>query len=102
MKKTILIIILLIGLYSSRNMLNPKTYILSSLEIDKNITRQEYLGNGLGKVYRNRFGVVYFNNIYPRLAKFESNLFSGFGNVFFYMPLVGFLIYLGFEKYAEK
>ncbi len=102
MKKIILIIILLIGLYSSRNMLNPKTYMLSPLEIDKNITRQEYLGNGLGKIYKNRFGIVYFNNIYPRLAKFESNLFSGFGNVLFYIPLIVFLIYFGSKKKYEK
>lgn len=102
MKKTILIIILLIGLYSSRNMLNPKTYMLSPLEIDKNITRQEYLGNGLGKIYRNRFGVAYFNNIYPRLAKFESNLFSGFGNALFYIPLFVLLIYFGSRKNYEK
>lgn len=98
MKKIILIVILLIGLYSSRHLLNPKAYQLSPLEIDRNITRQEYLGNGLGKIYKNRFGVFYFSNMYPKLTKFETNLFTGFGYAFFYMPLIGFLIYFGSKK----
>lgn len=102
MKKIILIIILLIGVYSSRHLLNPKTYILSPLEIDKNITRQEYLGNSLGKIYRNRFGVFYFKEVYPKFVKFESNLFSGFKSPFFYMLLFGFLTHRGWKKYYEN
>ena len=101
MKKIIFIFILLTGIYSSRHLLSPKTYQLYPLEIDRNITRQEYLGNGLGKIYKNRFGVLYFSNIYPKTTKFESNLFSGFGNAIFYVPLIGFLIYFGSKKYEK-
>lgn len=102
MKKIILIFILLTGIYSSWHLLSPKTYLLSPLEIDKNITRQEYLGNGLGKIYKNRYGVFFFKEAYPKLMKFELNLFSGFGNVIFYMPFFIFLIYSGWKKYDEK
>lgn len=98
MKKIILICILLIGVYSSRHLLSSKTYRLSPLEVDKNITRQEYLGNSLGKIYKNRYGVFFFKEVSPRFVKFESNLFSIFDKPFIYMPILILIIYVGFKK----
>lgn len=95
MKKIILIIILLTILFSFK-------YNFSALEIDRNVTRQEYFGNGLGKIYKNRFGVYFFTKVYPRFMKFESSLFSKFESVFIYMPIFGLLIYLGSKQKYEK
>lgn len=79
MKNFFLIFLFVTLLFSLKSSFNPKTYKFSALEIDKNVTRQQYLGEGLGKIYKNRFGVNFFNNIYPRLQKFEFNFFSNLG-----------------------
>ena len=79
-----------------------KTNHFSALEIDKNITRQEYLGNGLGRIYKNRIGVYYFTNVYPRFVKIEQNFFLMFNKPLIYIPVFGSLVYLGWKKYAKN
>ena len=74
----------------------------SALEIDKNITRQEYLGNGLGIIYKNRYGVVFFKDVYPRFIKLETNFFEFFQSPIIYMSLFGLLIYFGLKNKYEK
>lgn len=102
MKKIISIILFILIAFSLKSIFDRDIYIPSSLEADKTFTRQEYLGEGLGKIYKNRFGVIYFNKIYPILMKFESNFFSDLGNDFVFVPLFGSLLYLGFKKFNEK
>lgn len=74
----------------------------SPLEIDKNITRQEYLGNGLGRIYGNRIGVYYFTNVYPRFVKVEQNFFRLFGNPLIYIVIFISLVYFGWKKYGKN
>lgn len=95
MIKKIILIIVLLTIFSSFK------YNFSALEIDRNITRQEYLGNGLGKIYKNRIGVYFFTKVYPRFMKFESSLFSKFESVFIYMPIFGLLTFLGWRKHEK-
>ena len=70
----------------------------SALEIDKNITRQQYLGDDLGKLYKNRYGVTFFSEVYPKYIKVESISFSLFENVYIYIPLYCLLIYFGYKR----
>lgn len=100
MRILILIALFFMVIFSLRNVFDPNLYVPSRLEADRTFTRQEYLGEGLGKIYKNRFGVVYFNKIYPSLMKFESNFFSGLDDGLIFMPLFGFLLYLGFKKFS--
>ena len=102
MKKLILLFLVVLIIFSLRNIVNSDVYKPSSLDIGTTFVRQQYLGEGLGKIYKNRFGLAYFNDIYPVLIKFESNFFSDLGNAWFFLPLFGFLIYLGFDKFNEK
>lgn len=102
MRKYILLVYFVLTLFLLLNILNPKKYLLSGLEADRNFTRQEYLGDNLGKVYKNRFGVVFFNKIYPKFIKLESNFFSDLGNIFVFVPLFGILLYAGLKKFNEK
>lgn len=96
------IILIVLIVVSFKNLIDPNIYTPSSLEADMTFTRQEYLGNGLGKIYKNRFGVTFFNKVYPVLMKFESNLFSDLGNGFVFVPLFGYLVYSGLKKFNEK
>jgi len=74
----------------------------SALEIDRNITRQQYFGEGLGKIYGNRFGIYYFSKVYPRIIKLETNFFEFFQSPIIYMSLFVLLVYFGLKKKYEK
>jgi|SRR3989344_9395339 len=89
--KVIISIFIVIAILSLR-------FNFSALEIDKNATRQEYFGDGLGRIYKNRIGVTFFSKIYPRLIKFESNFFSYFNDEYIYVPLFASLVYLGYKQ----
>lgn len=102
MKVSFSIIVFVAIIFLFRNTFDPNTYKFSALEIDRNITRQQYLGEGLGKIYKNRYGVYYFTNFYPRFMKFESNFFSNLSSGLFYMPLYGLVLYKGLKKLNEK
>lgn len=79
-----------------------KSNNFSALEIDRNITRQQYLGQGLGRIYGNRLGIYFFKTVYPRATKLEINLFTIFGNIYLYTPLFIGLGYFGWKKHAKK
>ena len=94
--KNIFLILIFISLVLT--VINYKANKFSALEIDKNFTRQEYLGNGLGKIYKNRYGVVFFKDIYPKLVKLESSFFNNFKSPLVYLPIFILLIYLGHKQ----
>ncbi len=88
--------------FSFRNIFDPNIYVPTPLEVDRTITRQEYLGEGLEKIYKNRFGVIYFNKIYPAQMKFNSVFFGDLGSAFVFLPLYMSLFYFGFKKFNEE
>lgn len=94
----ILLLLLIVGFSLSSNISNR----FSALEIDKNTTRQEYLGNGLGKLYKNRIGVYYFTKIYPKFFKIEQNFFLLFNSPLIYMTIFGSTAYFGWKNKYEK
>lgn len=68
---------------------------LSALEKDTLISRQDHFGRELGKLYQNRFGVIYFGEVRPILVKFNGNLFSHLDfNLFFNLKNAVSLIFL--------
>ena len=99
MKKVILPVLFILVLFVFRNIFNPSVYLPTPLEVDRTVTRQEYLGDGLGKIYKNRFGVTFFNKIYPTQMKFESIFFADLGSGFVFIPLFGSLLYFGYKKF---
>jgi nitrogenase molybdenum-iron protein alpha/beta subunit len=80
--------------------LDLSSYKQSTLEADRNITRQEYYGSELGKIYKNRFGLAYLNKIYPVGTKIESVFFSSIDSAAFYFSLFSFLIFIGYKKHS--
>ena len=78
---------------------SPESYRLTRIESDKLITRQEYYGEDLGKIYKNRFGVIYFNKVYPSLTKFESVFFSSLDKPFVFLTLYGLLAFPGYKRF---
>lgn len=102
MKNIFLVFLFIVFIFSFRNTFDSKTYSFSALEIDRNITRQQYLGTGLEKIYKNRFGIAYFNNFYPKFQKFETNLFSNLGSSFIFVPFYVVIMYVGFKQNNEK
>lgn len=102
MTKIIFFISLIIVIIFIKNIFNVKENHFSALEVDRNLTRQEYLGNSLGKFYGNRFGVIYFKNIYPRIMKIEGNIFRDLGKIYVYLPIFLLLICVGYIKHNDK
>jgi hypothetical protein len=81
---------------------NPDAYRLSELETYKVFSRSQYFGEGLGNIYKNRFGLFYFDKVYPLGAKFQTVFFSSLNPVLIFLPLYGFLIIWGNEKNKVK
>ncbi len=100
--KKIIIIFVLFTLLFSKQIFSTESYKYSRLEVDKNLHRRKYLGEGLGIIYKNKFGLGLFNYIYPGLMKTESVLFSGLDNPILFVTLYGTLIYFGLKKQDEK
>lgn len=101
MKKYYFITVTAIVLVGFALLVNKSNHF-SALEIDKNITRQEYLGSGLGRIYGNRIGVYYFTNVYPKFVKVEQGFFFLFNNPFVYMTIFGSIAYFGWRKNEEN
>lgn len=97
MKKVFLIVVFLFLIFVFKGGMNKASYKYSALEIDKQLTRQQYYGD-LGKIYKNRFGVFGFTKIYPAIAKFENVFYSGLDNPYIYISLYGILFYWGIRK----
>ena len=102
MKKLLFILLLVLFVIFVKTIFDPVVYEPSRLEADNLVTRQEYFGNGLGKIYKNRFGIMYFNKIYPTIIKFETEFFADLDNMFLFIPLYSVLIILGLRKFNEK
>lgn len=100
MKTFYLVMFVVVTLFVTGDGFNPDSYSPSRLEVDKAVTRQEYYGPELGKIYKNRFGVTYFNKVYPKMIKFESVFFTSLGNPIVFLPLYAVLAYLGYKKYS--
>jgi len=101
MKKIILVFMVLLAVFLIRGGFNRSAYIFSPLELDKTATRQNYFGD-LGKIYRNRFGVYFFKNIFPKTAKFETVFYNSLDSFYIFIPLYGLLFYWGVKKQNEK
>jgi hypothetical protein len=102
MRKSTLIVFLIFLIIFVKNITNPLSYIPSNLELDLIHTRQEYLGQGLGKIYKNRYGLILFNSIYPKFIKFESNFFSDLSRRHIYVLIYLILLYAGIKKFNGK
>lgn len=72
----ILILLLYLSLYSTKD-LNKNIFFISNLDEDKIATYQRFYGD-LGKIYKNRFGVLYFNELEVKIIKFNNKLFENF------------------------
>lgn len=102
MKKIIIFTIVLFSTLYLINVVQRGLVNYSPIEIGNNFSRREYLGSDLGRLYKNRFGLYYFDIIYPRLVKINSIFFSDMGSRVIYIPLTGTLLYFGIRKYHEK
>jgi len=98
-RKLISLTVFFIIVFSLVRAINPKNYSFTPLEVDRNVTRQEYFGEGLGKIYKNRFGVIYFSNIYPRQMKLQTIFFSSYDNPVVYMALYASILLLGIKRF---
>jgi hypothetical protein len=81
---------------------SSSSYEFSRLEIHRIFLRSQYFGEGLGRVYKNRFGVYYFDKLYPVQTKLQSVFFSSLDPILIFFPLYGFLLIKGFKKFKEK
>lgn len=102
MKKFVLIVFFILLFSFFKNISGRENYRFSNLETDLIYTRQEYLGDGLGKIYKNRFGVKFFNDLYPSLIKIESRFFSDLRKWPVYVFIYGVLLWAGIKKFNEK
>lgn len=102
MKKLFVLILLVVSILVFKDVFDRGVYNFSPIEIGNNFSRQEYLGNQLGRIYKNRYGIFYFDNIYPNAQKLKTVLFSSLGNKLIYVPFIVFLVYAGIKKHGEK
>ena len=98
MKVYILIISFLFIVFVLHGGSRPASYEPSRLETHQVFLRTQYFGEGLGKIYKNRFGIFYFDKVYPLEAKFQNIFFFGLNPVLIYLPLYGFLFFWGYRE----
>lgn len=100
------VIMFILSIYLLKNHFDKSIFKMSDAEISVINRRQEFFSNGLGKIYRNRAGIFYFNNLRLYFNKINNKLFSNLdlglyfspGNnrysIFFVIPFVSGFIYL--------
>jgi hypothetical protein len=98
MKVTILVVIFVIFAFILGKGLNSTSYLPSKLDTHRIFLRTQYFGEGLGKIYENRFGLFYFDKVYPLETKIQTVFFSGLNPVLIFLPLYAFLFYKGFKN----
>lgn len=98
MKVVVLVISFLMFAFILGRGFSPVSYEPSRLETHKVFLRSQYFGEGLGKIYKNRFGLFYFDKVFPVKIKLESVFFSGLDPVLIFLPLYGFLFFRGYKK----
>ena len=102
MKKYLVLVYSILLIVVAKNLVDSTSCLPSNLELDLNHTRREYLGNGLGLIYKNFFGVIFFNNLYPVVMKFERSFFSDLSKPLIYISLFVSLFYMGHKRHNEK
>lgn len=102
MNKVLIITSIVLAILFFRNIFDHGMYNFSSIEIGNNFSRREYLGNELGRIYKNRFGLYYFDVVYPVCIKMRSIFLSDLGNYPVYITLIVLLTYAGIRKYHEN
>lgn len=60
-------------------------FSISDIDLQKIGKRHEYYAKELGKIYKNRIGIFYFNNLGLSISKIINNLFSNL-DFYFYFP----------------
>lgn len=98
MRVFILVISFLFIAFVLHGGLRPASYKPTRLQTHQVFLRTQYFGEGLGKIYKNRFGIFYFDKVFPVKAKFETIFFSGLDSVLIFLPLYCFLFYRGYKK----
>jgi hypothetical protein len=98
MKVFILVISFLFIAFVLHGGLRLVSYEPSRLETHRVFLRTQYFGEGLGKIYKNRFGIFYFDKVYPIGTKFQTVFFSSLDPVLVFLPLYGFLFYWDYRK----
>lgn len=59
-----------------KNHLDNNIFSVSTVESTRIIRRQQFYANELGKIYQNRIGIFYFDNLRLIFSKLSSNFFS--------------------------
>ncbi len=76
LKFTIFVFFILLSGNLLINQFDKGIFTISNLESERIRARQEYYAPELGKIYRNKVGLFYFNNLRLYFSKISYNLFS--------------------------
>lgn len=68
------------------NHLDKTFFSISTMDSIRIRERQQYYANELGKVYKNRFGIIYFDTLRPVFSKISSNFFSPLDLSLYFSP----------------
>ena len=87
---------------------NRELFVLSELQTYALFERDAYIGSSLGKLYGNRFGLYYFNQLRPVVFQFTKAIFAPLDfpvlfnvNNFLSITTIPFVIF-GFLMYLRK
>lgn len=82
----ILILLLMMSIYLLTNYFDKEISSPSTIESVKIIQRRQFYAPELGKIYTNRFGIYYFDNLRLVFNKLSSNFFSNMDLSVFFSP----------------
>lgn len=81
----LLILTTVIFFISIKEAFDESIFRNSALDIQRYNRRHEFLANGFGKIYKNRFSLTYFKNFSLPLSKLQQNIFSNLDpNLYFF------------------
>lgn len=92
----ILIILLMTSIYLLTNYFDKEISSPSTIESVKIIQRRQFYAPELGKIYTNRFGIYYFDNLRLIFNKLSSNFFSSMDLSIYFSPRT----FIDREKYS--
>jgi len=111
--KYLLLLVLLIVSFTLY--LDRTRYAKSDNEVINTLYRHEYYAKELGKIYKNRFGILYFNNVKLLFREYSDNMFSilhinnyfntGFSKtrfLFIFLPFMILGLYLSLREINDK
>lgn len=100
------ILLSLLGTYLLIFHFDKKIFESSDLEIQKTAKRHEYYASELGKIYKNRVGIFYFNNLRLYTGELGNNLFSSLDFTLYFpskYPLIlSSLFFIGFLYFLNN